>query len=222
MPDGPRVSPAAVASPSPTVVSATLAELQETLEKERAAHQATEASLWTAEARAARLEAENAQRAEQISRLEHLVEEFRKALFGKKSEKLGGDERQLLFDDLGTAIAEAVPAERAPDEEAGVRQRRRRGPGSEVRFPAHLERITKVIEPNTIMCPCGYSAMTKIGVNGGTVKEAGPLDMSPSPGSRFRPRSAQSDCQLQHGWILERVQVNWWRGTPIWRGWAAK
>ena len=107
MPDRPRVSPAADGSPSPTVVSATLAELRETLEKERAAYQATEAALRTAEARASRLEAENAQSAEQISRLGHLVEEFRKALFGKKSEKLGADERQLSFDDLGTAIAEA-------------------------------------------------------------------------------------------------------------------
>ena len=168
MPDRPRVSPAAEASPSPTVVSATLAELRETLEKERAAHQATEAALRTAEARAARLEAENAQSAEQIGRLEHLVEEFRRALFGKKSEKLGADERQLSFDDLGAAIAEAggqaEPAEPTPDEEAGVRQRRRRrGQRSEVRFPAHLERITEVIEPDTIMCPCGCGAMTKIG-----------------------------------------------------------
>ena len=121
-----------------------------------------------AEARAARLEAERAQSAEQISRLEHLVEEFRKALFGRKSEKLGADERQLSFDDLGTAIAEAggqtEPAGQAPDEEAGARQRRRRrGPRSEVRFPSHLERITEVIEPDTVMCPCGCGVMTRIG-----------------------------------------------------------
>ena len=32
-----------------------------------------------------------------------------------------------------------------------------------MRFPVHLERITKVIEPDTIMCPCGCGAMTKIG-----------------------------------------------------------
>ena len=41
-----------------------------------------------------------------------------KALFGRKSERLGADERQLSFDDLGTAIAEAggqaEPSERGP------------------------------------------------------------------------------------------------------------
>ena len=122
------------------MVFSALAHLQQELADERAAHdcervacrkaeearQATEAALRTAEARAARLEAENAQSAEQIGRLEHLVEEFRRALFGKKSEKLGADERQLSFDDLGTAIAEAggqaKPAERPPDEDAGTRQ----------------------------------------------------------------------------------------------------
>ena len=182
MPDRPRVSYGPDGSPLPMVVSSALADLQKRLADERAAHdcervarrkaeearRAAEAARRMAEARAARLEAENAQSAEQIGRLEHLVEEFRKALFGKKSEKLGTDERQLSFDDLGTAIAEAggqaEPSERAPDEEAGARQRRRRQrPGSEVRFPAHLERITEVIEPDTIMCPCGCGAMTKIG-----------------------------------------------------------
>ena len=56
---------------------------------------------------AARLEAEKAEIAEQVRRLEHLNDELRKALFGRKSEKLGEDERQLSFDDLGTAVAEA-------------------------------------------------------------------------------------------------------------------
>ena len=121
MPDRPRAFDAPDGSPSPMVVSSALADLQEQLADERAAHdcervarrkaeearRAAEAARRTAEARAARLEAERAQSAEQISRLEHLVEEFRRALFGKKSEKLGTDERQLSFDDLGTVIAEA-------------------------------------------------------------------------------------------------------------------
>ena len=137
MPDRPRVSAAPDGSPSPLVVSSALADLQQQLADERAAHdcervarrkaeearRAAEAARRTAEARAARLEAENAQSAEQIGRLEHLVEEFRRALFGKKSEKLGADDRQLSFDDLGTAIAEAggqaEPSERALTEKPG-------------------------------------------------------------------------------------------------------
>ena len=101
-------------SPSPEVVSAALATLQAELADERAAHRATEVALCeaeaarqTAEARAARLEAENAYSAEQISRLEHLNKELRKALFGPRSEKLNEDERQLSFEEFWAAIAEA-------------------------------------------------------------------------------------------------------------------
>ena len=32
-----------------------------------------------------------------------------------------------------------------------------------VRFPAHIERRTDVIEPASTLCPCGCGAMTKIG-----------------------------------------------------------
>ena len=69
----------------------------------RASCSATGSWTWS---RLARLEAANAESAEQISRLEHLVAEFRKALFGKRSEKLSADEQQLSFDDLGAAIEE--------------------------------------------------------------------------------------------------------------------
>jgi len=41
------------------------------------------------------------------ARLEHLVKEMRHALYGKKSEKLSEDERQLCFEDLEVAVAEA-------------------------------------------------------------------------------------------------------------------
>ena len=90
------IAPSPDGSPPAVVVSAGLAALA----RERTARRA-------AEALAARLEAENAEIAEQVRRLEHLNDELRKLLFGKKSEKLGADERQLSFDDLGTAVSEA-------------------------------------------------------------------------------------------------------------------
>jgi hypothetical protein len=49
-------------------------------------------------------------------RLEHLIAELNQAVHGKRSEKLNDDERQLAFEDLEAAVAEA---ETRQDAEAG-------------------------------------------------------------------------------------------------------
>ncbi len=151
------IAPVPEAAASPAVVSEALAALERRLEEERSAR-------CDAEALAARLEAEKAEIAEQNRRLEHLNDELRKLLFGRKSEKLGADDRQLSFDDLGTAVSEAGgdPAADAPAGEAAPRRRRRAGRPA-VRFPAHIERRVEVIEPASRLCPCGCGAMAKIG-----------------------------------------------------------
>ena len=179
-------APGSDAAASPAVVSGALAALERRLEEERSARR-------DAEALATRLEAEKAEIAEQNRRLEHLNDELRKLLFGKKSEKLGADERQLSFDDLGTAVSEAggVPAADAPDGEA--EPRRRRAPRPAVRFPAHIERRTEVIEPDSTLCPCGCGEMAKIGED-----RSERLDIVPA---RFlvietvRPRYACNRCK---------------------------
>ena len=56
------------------------------------------------------LEADVAALAEHNRRLEHLVAEFRQVLYGKRSEKLREDERQLAFEDLESAVAAAEEA----------------------------------------------------------------------------------------------------------------
>ena len=193
-------------SPSPEVVSAVLAALQAELAEERAARRATEAALCeaeaarqTAEARAARLEAENAYSAEQISRLEHLNKELRKALFGPRSEKLNEDERQLSFEEFWAAIAEAGGRPEADDqeqdEEADGKRRRRssRGSRSGVRFGPQVDRREEVIEPDTIMCPCGCGEMTKIGED-----RSERLDYEPAKFTvveTVRPRYACNKCK---------------------------
>ena len=212
----PKVTPSPLSSagsPSPAVVSAALAALHAELDDERAARRATEAALCeaeqargaaeaarqTAEARAARLEAENAQSAEQISRLEHLNKELRKALFGPRSEKLGEDERQLTFEEFWAAIAEAGGRPEADDQEqdegAGGKRRRRssRGSRSGVRFGPQVDRREEVIEPDTIMCPCGCGEMTKIGED-----RSERLDYEPAKFTvieTVRPRYACNKCK---------------------------
>lgn len=113
--------------------------------------------------RAARLalEAEVAALAERNRRLDHLVQELRQAVYGKRSEKLAADERQLSFEDLETAVAEVESAPvgaRTARAATPVAARRNIG-----RLPEDLPRIEQVIEPESTTCPCGCGAMVRIG-----------------------------------------------------------
>ena len=183
----PPIAPAADGSPPPAVLSAALAALERHLDEERAARR-------SAETRAARLEAEKAEIAEQNRRLEHLNDELRKLLFGKKSEKLGEDDRQLSFDDIGTAVAEAGGEPPTDDREEGAEPRRRRRPARpRLRFPAHIERRTEVIEPASTLCPCGCGEMVKIGED-----RSERLDIIPAQFvviETVRPRYACNRCK---------------------------
>jgi hypothetical protein len=78
-------------------------------------------------------------------RLEHLVAELNHAVHGKRSEKLSEDDRQLAFEDLETAVAEAEKKQetQAPSE-SRPRRAARRNRGN---LPADLPRIERVIEP---------------------------------------------------------------------------
>ena len=95
-------------------------------------------------------------------RLEHLVRELRRAIYGKKSEKLHPDQLLLAFEELEGALAEAeadAPASTTP-------QPRAKRPAAERNIghlPAHLPRVFDVIEPQSTLCPCGCGEMTKIG-----------------------------------------------------------
>jgi transposase len=109
-----------------------------------------------------RLEVENAFLKEANSRLEHLVQEFRRARFGPRSEKLDPDQRQLAFEDIEIAIAEARESvERRPgasrEDNAKRPQRRSRA------LPKDLPHVEQVIEPPSVACPCGCGDMVRIG-----------------------------------------------------------
>ena len=110
------------------------------------------------------LEDRNAAQAERIRRLEHLIRELNRVLYGKRSEKLTADERQLAFEDIVAAAAEleeavkpASPPQPAPSPN---RPRAARNIGH---LPEHLPRIERVIEPESTLCPCGCGEMAKIG-----------------------------------------------------------
>ena len=103
----------------------------------------------------------NGAQAERIRRLEHLVRELQRVVHGKRSEKLTPDERQLAFEDLEGASAEAEAAPPAPSPASSPkRPRAARNIGH---LPEHLKRIEQVIEPESTLCPCGCGEMVKIG-----------------------------------------------------------
>ena len=113
-----------------------------------------------AEEKAAALAEQNGELEAWNQRLEYLVKELRQALYGRKAERLDPDQLDLLLEDLETALArtETEGAEHGHRRAARVPARRNIG-----RLPDHLERIERVIEPESLHCPCGCGEMVKIG-----------------------------------------------------------
>jgi transposase len=138
--------------------------------------------------RQAHLQEANAELSASNARLEHLVREFQKALYGKKAERFDPDQRELLFEDLETAVAEAEAATDArPARPRPKPPRRNLG-----RLPAELPRIERVIEPDSRACPCGCGEMEKIGED-----RSERLDMVPAQFrviATIRPRYACKAC----------------------------
>ncbi|MDR7127664.1 transposase, partial [Pseudotabrizicola sp. 4114] len=100
----------------------------------------------------------------QTERQDYLIAELRHALYGKRSEQLPPDARQLAFEDLETAVAEAEAARAAlAERNADGRPRRPAAKRNLGHLPDHLPRIEQVIEPAQKICPCGCTDMVKIG-----------------------------------------------------------
>ena len=110
----------------------------------------------------AALSIQNAELEAVNARLEHMVRELNQLIYGKRSEKLTADERQLAFEDLEVAVAEAQ-AQSDAVEMTKPRKKRRSPQRNLGNLPDHLERIEQVIEPDSIQCPCGCGEMVRIG-----------------------------------------------------------
>jgi len=97
-------------------------------------------------------------------RQQHLIAELNHALHGKRSEKLTEDERQLAFEDLSIALAEVEVQKEHLAAKAGDKTTTRPAPKRTIgNLPAALPRIEEVIEPDSLICPCGCGVMHKIG-----------------------------------------------------------
>jgi transposase len=99
---------------------------------------------------------------EHNERLHHLLRKLNRAQFGRKSERLPEDQRQLALEEIEQAIAkgDAESEKRDPElRKAGTAKRR----ASRGALPAHLPRIEITLMPDDTACPCCRAAMTMIG-----------------------------------------------------------
>lgn len=82
--------------------------------------------------------------AEQVARLEYLIKEIRRALYGRRSEKLHPDQLSLALEDLETAAAEAQEAVKPTAGRAAPQSKAKRNLGH---LPKALPRIALSVTP---------------------------------------------------------------------------
>ena len=145
--------------PDPSKLSPEVAQLiEQAVQAERAATAAERNARQAAEAEAAELKAYN-------EKLEHLVKEFERAKFGRSSEKLDADQRELAFEDIETAISAAQAGHDDKQGQSAERgkTRSKSSSGTARRLPKHLPKDEEHVEPADTTCPCGCGQMQKVG-----------------------------------------------------------
>jgi transposase len=89
-----------------------------------------------------------------IGQLEKLLTDFKRALFGAKSEKVDPGQFELALEDIETAVECIQAAEEAEERlMAGKPRPRKANRGA---LPKHLPRVEEVIEPDSTTCNCGF------------------------------------------------------------------
>ncbi len=103
-----------------------------------------------------------------IEKLEGQVQDYRRTKFGPKSEKLDPAQLELALEDLETAIAEtqaqiAAVEDKIAASEPDPSMRKPRAPRKARALPESLPHVERVVEPDSIVCPCGCGDMVRIG-----------------------------------------------------------
>jgi len=87
-----------------------------------------------------------------IQRLEKLLADFKRALFGAKSEKVNPEQYELALEDIETAMAAILAEDEAIDPPKVKPAPRKSNRGH---LPKHLPRVEEIIEPESTTCACG-------------------------------------------------------------------
>ena len=95
----------------------------------------------------------NLRKQDRIDQLEKLVADFKRALFGARSEKADPEQFELALEDIETAMAVVHAEDEAVDPSTPrITKPRNTNRGS---LPKHLPRIEEVITPDSMICGCG-------------------------------------------------------------------
>lgn len=89
---------------------------------------------------------------DRIIRLEKLLADFKRALYGAKSEKANPDQYHLALEDIETAMAVVHAEDEVIDPPKTATSKSRVGRGV---LPKHLPRVEEVIAPEDVTCGCG-------------------------------------------------------------------
>jgi transposase len=94
--------------------------------------------------------------------LTDLLQQLRRAQFGRRSERLDPEQLQLALEDIETAIAaEHAEADKKKTAAADTQKKKRRtNRGS---LPVHLPRVRVTLAPQSTVCPCCHGVMHVIG-----------------------------------------------------------
>lgn len=102
-----------------------------------------------------------------VEKLETQVTDYKRTKFGPKSEKLTPDQMELALEDQEMAIAETQAdieiAQAKLAKKPSDKSKAPPKPRKPRTLPEGLPRVERVIEPDSIVCPCGCGDMVKIG-----------------------------------------------------------
>jgi transposase len=146
------------------------------------------------QALAMKLLGENEVLTQRLEAVEHILQQLRRAQFGRRSEQLDPDQLRLALEEREIAAA----SDKATAEKERATSRPRAERGGRKSLPAHLPRVEVVIEPETTVCPCCGGAMHVIGE-----ENSQRLDVIPAQFRILVTRRPKYACRACSGAIVQ-------------------
>jgi len=143
-----------------------------------------------------RLLAERDELTRRVEAMHHIIRQFQRAQYGRRSERLDPDQLPLALEEREITAAR----EQATAEKRATAPRPRSEPGQRKSLPAHLPRIEVVIEPETTSCPCCGGSMHVLGE-----EKSERLDVIPAQHRILVTRRPKYGCRACAGAVVQAV-----------------